>query len=137
MKTLIIFTLVLSTNLFAQDAKNGEKVYKTVKCMQCHGKDGMGLAKLDKATGKIKLNPMKAPRIAGLPADYVEAQMIAIQAKDKDKTKHRKTKYTASMKAKILKLSAQDFKDVAAYVSTELNKKAGEYKSEIWPRDDK
>jgi cytochrome c553 len=134
MKAILILSLLMSLSSFSQDVKKGKKIFKKVKCSQCHNKDGMGKAKLSKKTGKIRLNAMKSSRIAGLPAAYIEAQMIAIQAKSKDKKTHRKTKYSASMKAKIKKLSPQDIKDVAAYVST-MQPKKGEYKSEIWPRD--
>ena len=92
--------------------------------MQCHGKDGLGKAKMKK--GKLKLGAMKGPRIAGLSEQYLVDQLKAIQGKDKANL--RKTKYTASMKSKIKKLSEKDIKDLAAYVSSGLNPKAGKAK---------
>lgn len=128
MKKLLLVLVILSVqSIYASSA--GETVYtdKKINCAQCHGKDGMGMAKDTASLGIVK-----GPRIAGLPAEYIEAELKSIQGKDKANV--RKTKFTSMMKTRISKLSEQEMKDLAAYVSTMINPSAGAYKSEIWPR---
>ena len=81
----------------------------------------MGKAKIKK--GKLKLTAMAGPRIAGLNESYIVTQLSAIQGKDKSSV--RKSKYTASMKSKIKKLTQEDFNDLATYIANEINPKAG------------
>ena len=66
MKNVILILLIVFYNLGAQ-ANSGEEVYKDrkINCAQCHGKDGMGMAK-KKGDGSWGLSLMKGPRIAGL-----------------------------------------------------------------------
>lgn len=108
MKKMIIslMALVLSSQIYAGDAKKGEATYKKVNCAQCHNADGMGKATPD----KVAL--LKGPRIAGLDEKYIVEQVTAIQGGK------RKTKATAMMLAKVKSLSAGDIANVAAYVST-------------------
>jgi cytochrome c553 len=112
----IISLLMLTLNVQAGDAAKGKKLYKKINCAQCHGKKGLGKAKMKK--GKWKLNPVKGPQIAGLDAAYIVEQLEAV------KSGARKTKYTSSMKAKIKKYSKEDFENLAAYISKEINPKA-------------
>ena len=141
MKILAILAVLMTSLSFAQggDADRGALIYarkkdkklgktKPANCVQCHGKDGMGKAK--KKDGEWKLNMMKGARIAGLPEAYIYEQLKAVQSKK------RKTKNTGTMYMRIKKYDDQDLKDLAAYVSKKLNPKAGEYKSEIWPREE-
>lgn len=121
---LAIFILLLSLSAISADSKAGKKLYKKINCAQCHGKDGMGKAKFK--NGKWKLGAVKGPRIAGLKKKYTIEQLIAIQGKDK--ATRRKTKYTTSMKAKIKKLTEQDFKNLAKYIAEDLNPSAGKFK---------
>ena len=125
----IIISLILAfpptylANDLKGDADRGKKVYKKVGCTICHKKDGMGKAKIVK--GKLKLKILSGPRIAGLNEEYIYKEMIAIQGKNKKNI--RKTKYTNTMKIKIKKLTHQEIKDVAAYVSKKLNPLAGSH----------
>ncbi len=113
--SLFIATLISQGTALA--ASDGEKVYKKINCAQCHGKDGLGKAP-KKKDGSWKLSGTKGPQIAGLDAKYIEEQMIAI------KEKKRKSKYTTSMMVKIKKLTAEDIKALATYISKDLNPKA-------------
>ena len=133
MKNVVLILLIAFYNVGVQ-AKSGEEIYKDrkINCAQCHGKDGMGMAK-KKGDGSWGLSLMKGPRIAGLSKEDIKKALMQIQ--DKDKSKKRKTRYTSMMKKRISKLSAEDFDALAEYVSTAINPSAGSYKSEIWPRD--
>lgn len=123
MKNSIIMMscLIFMANFsLAKPPMTGKQIYKKINCAQCHGKDGLGKAKIKK--GKLKLGPTKGPRIAGLSEKYLDEQISAI------KEGKRKTRYTVSMKSKIKKLSSDDIKTLSKYVSTELNPKAGKAK---------
>jgi cytochrome c553 len=121
---VLLFSLLTAGAALAGDSAAGKKIYKKKNCKQCHKKDGMGKAKM--VGGKYKLSAAKGPRIAGLSEEYVYAQLVAIQGKDKATA--RKTKYTSSMKAKIKKLTNEDFKNLAAYISKDLNPAKGKIK---------
>ncbi len=126
MKILFIYTLIslLSTHLYAGDAKLGKSIYKKKGCMACHKKDGMGAAKF--VNGVIKLKATAGPQIAGLDEKYILTQLLAIQGKDK--ATKRKTKFTGAMKVKLKSLSEKDFEDLASYLSKVINPKAGIHK---------
>lgn len=125
MKLLISFVLFATVQYTsAGDAANGKKLWKKINCTQCHGKKGMGKAKMK--DGEYQLNPVKGPRVAGLSEEYIVAQLLAVQGKDKKTA--RKTKFTTSMKTKIKKYSKKDFEDLAAYISKEINPSAGTVK---------
>lgn len=98
--------MLLSLNVFAADLANGKKVWKKVNCALCHGPKGLG-----KAADLKKVKALKAVRIAGLDAAYIEKQVTMIQGKK------RKSKHSAMMMTKVKKLTPKDIKDVAAYVS--------------------
>lgn len=96
MRIVLFITLVLaSVSVFAQDAKKGEELYK--QCILCHGDKGDG-------------NPaQKAPRISGQYDWYVLKQLQDMKA--------GKTRKNAVMNPFLAKLSEQDMKDLAAYIS--------------------
>ncbi|MFG1499420.1 c-type cytochrome [Halobacteriovorax sp. XZX-3] len=104
---ITVVAALLSVSAYAGDAAKGKAIYKKVNCALCHNADGMG-----KAADVSKIAIVKGPRIAGLDAAYVAEQVTAIQSKK------RKTKNTSMMWTKVRGLSAQDIKDVAAYVTT-------------------
>jgi cytochrome c553 len=122
MKKILATVLVLScANVFAAgNSANGKKVWDKVKCIQCHKKDGLGMA-----ASEAQINAMKGPRIAGLSEAYIIAQMNAIKSGSPRGT--RPAKNISSMKTKIKSLSTQDIADVAAYVSKDLNPAAGKH----------
>lgn len=127
-KTIFICGIVLgclTQNGFAGDAAKGKALYKEYDCAICHGRDGMGEAKVVNGVPSIATDA--GSRIAGLPEDYSVAQMLAIQGLD-EKTE-RKTEYTKSMKKQIKGLSKTDMEDLAAYLAKEINPEAGAYKS--------
>ena len=82
----------------AQDLKTGANLYK--KCIACHGNDGYGKAS------------QKAPMIAGQFDWYVSAQITAIQTGERDNKNARK------MLPFVKNLSANDIKDLSAYISS-------------------
>ena len=99
MKSLQIFFTVLScsfsTQIFAQDAAKGAELYK--QCIACHGDKGQG-------------NPdQKAPRIAGQHDWYIAKQIQDIKA--------GVTRKNPVMIPFVSKLTEQDMKDLAAYIS--------------------
>lgn len=122
MKKFLTTALILSSiNVFAAgNSANGKKVWDKVKCLQCHKKDGLGMAASD-----AQINAMKGPRIAGLPEAYIVAQLNAIKSGAPRGT--RPAKNTSSMKTKIKSLTDQDIADIAAYVSKDLNPGAGKH----------
>ncbi len=85
----------LSASVYAQDAAKGAELYK--QCIQCHGEKGDG-------------NPaQKAPRIAGQHDWYVLKQIQDIKA--------GVIRKNPVMIPFVSKLSEQDMKDLAAYIS--------------------
>lgn len=98
MKKLCFLALsfcLLSSTGWSQDIAKGAKVYAS--CIQCHGEKGEGNVSEE------------GPKIAGQFSWYIES---SIQAFLKGERKNPK------MVAKIQGISAQDIKDVAAYVSS-------------------
>lgn len=93
--TLIFSTCFLSKITMAQDAAKGAELFK--QCIQCHGEKGDGIP------------AQKAPRIAGQHDWYVLKQLQDIKA--------GVTRKNPVMVPIVSKLSEQDFKDLAAYVS--------------------
>ncbi len=71
--------------------------------------DALGLAK-----DPSKINPMRAPRIGGLPTDYIQNQLTLIQKGKKRST--RPLMNTSTMRTKIKSLTPEDISDVAHYV---------------------
>lgn len=96
MKSALLFTLIsFSTITLAQDVKKGEELYK--QCILCHGDKGDG-------------NPaQKAPRISGQHDWYILKQLQDMKA--------AKTRKNPVMTPFLAKLSEQDMKDLAAYIS--------------------
>lgn len=94
---LIAALCLAGTALRAQDAANGEKVYKA-KCASCHGPDGKGETAAGKAT--------KARDICS--AD-VKAESDAAWTEIISKGKNKMPAYDG-------KLSAAEIKDVIAYM---------------------
>jgi len=85
----------LSSSIYAQDAAKGSELYK--QCIQCHGDKGDG-------------NPaQKAPRLAGQHDWYVLKQIQDIKA--------GVIRKNPVMIPFVSKLSEQDMKDLAAYIS--------------------
>lgn len=96
MKYLIsIIFLSLSTGVIAQDATKGQELYK--QCILCHGANGEGNV------------AQKAPKLSGQFAWYIEKQILDI--------KEGKLRKNDVMMPFVSKLSAQDMKDLAAYIS--------------------
>ena len=95
--------LIVCVSTFAADAAKGQKLFK--KCMSCHGADGMGK------------KSQKAPMIAGQYDWYIEAQLKDI------KSQKRTNKNTKKMYPFVKKLTGQNFKDLAAYISKLPKKK--------------
>ena len=127
MKYFFLLSLIFSfsySSYAAPDHLKGRKLFRKKACATCHGKRGMGKAKLKE--GKLKLKITAGPRIAGLNEKYILEQLLAIQGKDKKKV--RKTKFTKSMRTRIKKLSKEDFQNLAAYVSKKINPSAGKTK---------
>jgi cytochrome c553 len=96
MKSVLFLSLVLISNLlFAQDAKKGSELYK--QCILCHG---------DKGDGNVA---QKAPRISGQHDWYILKQLQDMKA--------QKVRKNPLMNPFLSKLSEQDMKDLAAYIS--------------------
>ena len=96
MKSAVILFFFLSiTNVLAQDAAKGMNLYNT--CIQCHGEKGEGNLKEE------------APRIGGQFDWYILASLKSFKSGERKNLK---------MLPYIQKLTEQDFKDLAAYVST-------------------
>lgn len=120
--TIVALTLTLfSLGASAGDAKKGAVLYKKNDCATCHAKDGMGVAKVF-SDNKPRVDINEGPRILGLEEKYIVTQMIAIQGKDPNVI--RQTEFTREMKKVTKDLTKQDFEDIAAYVSQEMNKPA-------------
>lgn len=93
--TLTISACIFSTPISAQDAAKGAELFK--QCITCHGEKGDG-------------NPaQKAPRIAGQHDWYIVKQLQDIKA--------GVTRKNPVMIPFVSKLSDQDMKDLAAYIS--------------------
>lgn len=93
--TLILVTSSLSSVAFAQDMAKGGELYK--QCIACHGDKGDG-------------NPaQKAPRISGQHDWYILKQLQDI--------KSGVIRKNPVMVPFLSKLTEQDFKDLAAYIS--------------------
>jgi cytochrome c553 len=85
---------LMSLSTYAQDATKGEALYK--QCIACHGDKGDG-------------NPaQKAPRISGQHDWYVLKQLTEMKSG---------VRKNAVMMPFLNKLSEQDMKDLAAYIS--------------------
>ena len=90
--SLLFFSCV---STFAQDAAKGAELYK--QCIACHGAKGEGNV------------AQKAPKLSGQYDWYVEKQILDIR-----EGKLRKNEVMIPF---VSKLSAQDVKDLAAYIS--------------------
>ncbi|MDD4973159.1 MAG: cytochrome c [Bacteriovorax sp.] len=93
--TLTIATCSFSAITNAQDAARGAELFK--QCIACHGEKGDGVP------------AQKAPRIAGQFDWYILKQLQDIKA--------GVTRKNPVMVPFVSKLSEQDFKDLAAYIS--------------------
>jgi cytochrome c553 len=80
--------------LTTEQLKKGHKLYG--KCMSCHGKAGQGK------------KSQKAPRIGGQADWYIASSITKMKAKER---------INKVMFPYIKRLSAQDIKDLAAYIS--------------------
>lgn len=96
MKYVISFIILsFSVATTAQDAAKGAELYK--QCIACHGAKGEGNA------------VQKAPKLSGQFDWYVEKQILDI--------KEGKLRKNDVMIPFVSKLTAQDMKDLAAYIS--------------------
>lgn len=93
--TLTFTTCLYSHLTFAQDAEKGAELYK--QCILCHGDKGDGVV------------AQKAPRIAGQYDWYVLKQLQDI--------KGGSIRKNPVMVPFLSKLTEQDMKDLAAYIS--------------------
>ncbi len=91
----ILVLTSLSAPAFSQDAAKGAELYK--QCIICHG---------DKGDGNVS---QKAPRINGQHDWYIVKQLEDIKA--------GVTRKNPVMVPIVSKMSEQDFKDLAAYIS--------------------
>lgn len=91
---MTITVLFFASRAEAQDAARGATLYKA--CIQCHGQNGQGM------------EAKAAPRIAGQYEWYINTSLIAFKKRERK---------NPEMYPFIAKLSEQDFKDLAAYVS--------------------
>ena len=92
---MILGFFILSTCTWAQDASRGQALYK--KCISCHGASGEGK------------KSMKAPKLAGQFDWYLVDQLNSFKSLKRKNTK---------MYPFIKNLNEQDFKDLAAYLSS-------------------
>ncbi len=95
MKYLISSLLLFSIHSFAQDAAKGAELYK--QCIACHGAKGEGNVS------------QKAPKLSGQFEWYIEKQLVDM--------KGQKIRKNDVMMPFLSKLSPQDMKDLAAYIS--------------------
>lgn len=93
--TFAIGTCTFSPMIQAQDATKGAELYK--QCIACHGEKGDGIP------------AQKAPRIQGQHDWYIFKQLQDIKA--------GVTRKNLVMVPFVSKLSEQDMKDLAAYIS--------------------
>lgn len=97
MKAILGLSLLLLTfSVFAQDAKKGAELFK--QCATCHGQSGEGNV------------AQKAPKLSGQYDWYVLKQLQDMKA--------QKIRKNPVMNPFLAKLSEQDMKDLAAYIST-------------------
>lgn len=96
--TLVAFvSLSCSTALMAQDAQRGQTLYEDNNCMMCHGNNGQGVTS------------QEGPRIGGQHDWYILTALKDFKSQ---------TRSNPEMYPYIESLSEQDFKDLAAFVST-------------------
>lgn len=88
---------LLSPAVFSQDAERGETLYKENNCLQCHGAQGQGV------------EDQNGPRIGGQFDWYLLTSLKAFKSQERQ---------NPEMYPFIENLSDQDFKDLAAYVSS-------------------
>ena len=91
---LALMSLV-SNSSYAQDAAKGKTLFAT--CIQCHGEAGNGMPE------------KKAPRLSGQHDWYVIKQITEIKSG---------VRKNPDMQPYVQKLSEQDIKDLAAYITT-------------------
>jgi cytochrome c553 len=97
----------------AAGAAVGAAIYKKGNCTTCHKADGAG-------NPHPQVGLMKGPVIAGLSEKYIYEQLVAVKSGTRPNGINGKKNYT-SMKTFITKLTDEEFKQVAKYVS-ELGK---------------
>ncbi len=87
--------LLIGSSVYAQDLARGERLYQS--CIQCHGSNGQG-------------NPAeRAPMIGGQFDWYIETALNDFKSGER---------VNPDMDPYIADLNEQDFKDLAAYIST-------------------
>jgi cytochrome c553 len=92
--SLIVLSSV-SSPVFAQDVEKGKALFAT--CIQCHGEKGDGVVE------------KKGPRLSGQHDWYVVKQVTEIKSG---------VRKNPEMQPFVAKLSEQDIKDLAAYITT-------------------
>ncbi len=97
MVKLLVMVLLCSFHLYAQDVKNGEKLFG--KCAACHGTDGMGK------------KSQNAPMLAGQHDWYIKTQINNI------KNQVRTNGNVKKMYPFVKNLSDGEISDLAAYIS--------------------
>ncbi len=102
----IAFCLILAgafsnIQVRAADVQRGQSLVQQKNCASCHGADF-----------KNTLNP-EYPQLAGQKEDYLYIALHSYQVKDKNYGREN-----AIMQGQVKGLSAQDLKDIAAYLST-------------------
>lgn len=95
--TLGIALVFSSSQAFAQDATRGASLYQANNCIQCHGNQGQGV------------ESEKGPRIGGQHDWYILKALSDFKARVRE---------NPEMYPYIQALSEQDYKDLAAYVSS-------------------
>jgi cytochrome c553 len=95
MKMIFFWLLVVPMISFADDPKNGVKLYKN--CVQCHGPKGEGV------------KDQEGPKIGGQHDWYLEVQIKNFKSGKRSNPK---------MMPYIKNLSDNDIKDLSLYLST-------------------
>ncbi|MBC7713138.1 MAG: cytochrome c [Rhizobacter sp.] len=93
--SVLLLASVFSSSSFAQDAAKGKALFAV--CIQCHGADANGIVE------------KKAPRLSGQHDWYLLKQLTEIKSG---------VRKNPEMLPYIAKLTEQDFKDLAAYITT-------------------
>ncbi|MBC7429073.1 MAG: cytochrome c [Bacteriovorax sp.] len=93
--SVLLLATILSNSSFAQDAVKGKALFAV--CIQCHGADANGLPE------------KKAPRLSGQHDWYLVKQLTEIKSG---------VRKNLVMQPYVAKLTEQDFKDLAAYITT-------------------